>query len=287
MGFNFPNPPDHMVYPQTAQTVAEIVGAAVVLGFIVYAVLEWRRLRTPLPFLLLIGGAIAYFNEPFDDVLGLVWFPRPNMHQAVETLGPIPLWGLFAYIVFFGGATYLFLKLLQRGDFTLKRFWIGVVAYFVLDTVIEIPVIQLDFYRYYSYGGDPPMNVAGFPLYWTLNAVGPILCAAILFCAPDYFRGWRMPAIVLLPLVTYAGTAVAIYLPVYSAIHSPDATEAVRWGAAFLTVAIGLFMLDGLSRLILARTRALQEVALPTGLQPVAADTLNGSVRAGANAIRR
>jgi hypothetical protein len=268
-----------MVFPHTAHVWADTVIWAVAAGLIVYAVIEWRRLGSPLGLLLLAGGAIALFNEPVDDVLGLVWHPRPGQNTVLETIGPVPMWGLPTYIIFFGAVPWLLLRELQKGRFTLAKFWTGIGITFLLDLLIEIPLLQVDLYTYYSHGS-VPMSIAGFPLYWLLiNTTGPIFCAAILFAAPDYFTGWRAPFLLLLPVVADASCSIAVGLPVYSALHAPEATALMRWGGALLSCAIGLFILDALSRWILARTAAIQDQAPGPLAEPpgVLAEAVPGS----------
>lgn len=258
--FNFPEAP-HTVFPDTAHQWADAVIWAVALGFLVYCVREWRRTGSPLAVILFIGGAIAYLNEPIDDVLGLVHHPRPGQNVVLDTIGPVPMWGLPTYIIFFGGIPYVFLRALQRKSFTLKAFWGGLLITFVLDLLIEIPLLRADLYEYYSYGS-VPMAVAEFPLYWLfINTTGPILCAAILFALPGYFSGWRAPFLLLLPLVTDAACSVAVGLPVYSVLHTPDADALTRWAGAGASVVIGLFLLDAFSRWILWRKRQLEREA--------------------------
>lgn len=287
MGFSFPHPPIHLTFSSSAQTGAEIVCFAAAASFLIFAMLEFRKVRSFVPFLLLLGGIIAYFNEPFDDTLGLVWFARPHAHVWLHTLGPVPLWGMPTYMIFFGGMPYLFLKLFREGRFTLKRFWICAAGFFLLDLAIEVPVIQLHLYSYYSFGGSPPMEIGGFPLYWMLiNVPGPVLAATIMYTVPQYFRGWRAPLVALLPLVTYAGCAVAVGLPVYSAIHSPHTAEAVRWGAAVASIAIGLLILDALSRVIMARTRADLQAALASEPDAAGSYASGSAVHGGAGGSR-
>jgi hypothetical protein len=255
--FNIPTPPD-MVFPQTPQTVAEIVLWAVVAGFVVYAIREWRRTGSPLALALLLGGGIALFNEPLDDILGLVHHPRPGQHVVFETMGPIPHWGLPTYIIFFGGISYVLLTELGKLKFTPRAFWTGIAITFVLDLLIELPLLHFRLYAYFGYG-DVPMSVGGFPLYWLfINTTGPILCAAILFAVPDYFRGWRAPLVVLLPLVTDTACSAAVGLPVYNALHTPNAGAWVTWGGAIASCAIGLVLLDAFARWIYAHTRYIQ-----------------------------
>jgi hypothetical protein len=73
--FDVPPTPDGTAMPHTAQLVATAAMAVLVAGFAGYAVREIARSRSGTLALLLIGGAISYFNEPIDDVLGLVWHP--------------------------------------------------------------------------------------------------------------------------------------------------------------------------------------------------------------------
>ena len=245
--FAFPEAPD-MVFPVVPQTVAELVLWLVTAGFTLYALREWKQTGSPLAIILMIGGAIALFNEPIDDVLGLVHHPRTNQNIVIDTIGPVPMWGLPTYILFFGGATYLLLKTLQTLKFSRKHFWYGIFATFILDLVIEIPLLHFDLYRYYSFG-ETPMTIAKFPLYWLLiNTTGPILCAAILFAAPGFFKGWRALYVLFLPLVTDAGCSAAVGLPVYSVIHMENISEFTRLGGAILSCAIGLAILDASER---------------------------------------
>src|SRR5262245_38216022 len=228
-----------------------------------------RRTGSPLGVVLLAGGALAYFNEPVDDILGLVHHPREGQNVVLDTMGPIPMWGLPTYIIFFGGVPFLFLREIQARGFSLRAFWIGIGLTFVLDLLLELPLLYAEggLYQYYAADGNAPMEIFRFPLYWLfINAPGPILCAAILYAIPGYFRGWRAPFLILLPAAADAACSIVVGLPVYSALHGPGATELVRWGAALLTCAIGLFLLDGFSRWILARSRALQEAEEVAGL---------------------
>jgi hypothetical protein len=256
--FNFPPAPRQDVFPHTAHIAADIYIWVVALALVVFAIRELIKTRSPLGLVLLAGGGLAYFNEPVDDILGLVWHPRIHQDTVLNTIGPLPMWGLPTYIVFFGGIAWLLLRELRRGRFTLKRFWIGVLITFVADLVIEIPLLQTNLYVYYGHGGTP-MTIARFPLYWLLiNTTGPILCAAILFTVPDYFKGWRVPFLILVPVVADAACSVAVGLPIYTTLHAPHVSQPVRWAGALLSCAIGFVILDGLSRWIMAQTNALR-----------------------------
>jgi hypothetical protein len=261
MAADFPQGPVGMPFPHTTHVVADIVIWAVALGLVVKALAEWRRIGSPLGLILLAGGGLALFNEPVDDVLGLVWHPRPDQNTVLDTMGPVPMWGLPTYIIFFGGVPWLLLREFERLRFTQRQFWTGIAITFALDLLIELPLLATDLYTYYA-DGTIPMSIAGFPLYWLLiNTTGPILCATILFCAPDYFRGWRAPLLVLVPVVADAACSIAVGLPVYSVLHS-DTGAVIRWAGAGLSCLIGLVILDALARVIAARSAGRVGTAL-------------------------
>src|SRR5438552_2085275 len=110
-----PGAPTGMARPHDAQIVYTSVWGAIVLAFAVCAVVLVVQRREPLLCVLLIGGAIAYLNEPIDDLLGLVWHPRPGQWVALRTFGPAPVWGVFVYMALFGGIAYLMAKAFGRG----------------------------------------------------------------------------------------------------------------------------------------------------------------------------
>jgi hypothetical protein len=267
MGFNFPRPPLHAVVPATAQAVADLCWGALALIAIVYAIVEWRRTRSLLPMILILGGAIAYLNEPIVDVLGLCWHPRIHQQHVLSTFGPLPLWGLFAYIVFFGAGPYIVLKLLRRG-ITRRQFWYGVAGLMAVNLGIEIPLLPTHLYLYYGYH-QPPMTVAHLPLYWLfLNVGGPLLAATVLFAAERHLSGRSLlTAAALIPMTTYAAFSLAAGWPIFSALHSPGLDQGFVWGAALLTILISAWILDRIAVYVQA-----QGAAGDTGLRETPAD---------------
>jgi hypothetical protein len=272
MGFNFPHPPDHTTFPQTAQTVANLVMGALALACLGYSLLEWRRGRGPLALVLLAGGAISYLNEPFLDVLGLVWHPRPGQDVALTTFGPVPVWGLCVYSVFFGTGTYLLHRGLARG-LTRRRFWASAGLFFVVNLAMELPLLGAGLYFYYGYA-TPPMTVGGLPLYWLfINAGAPLVAACVLRAWPRRFAGWAVLRAALLPVTAYTGYCMVCGWPIFTALHTPSLPQALVWGAALMTVGIGATAFDGMARWIEA-TGAGDARAPTAGVQdcPEAAD---------------
>jgi hypothetical protein len=238
--FDLPVTPDGTQMPQSAQLVVTVAMAVLVVGFIGYAMWEIARARSVTLALLLVGGAVSYFNEPIDDVLGLVWHPVAGQWTALDTFSRVPLWGLGIYIVFFGGMPYLILQALRRGV-TRRQLWAWVGVLVVVDVAVELPVLASGIYSYY---GDAPMLIGGFPVYWiVINAVGPLALAVLLLAAGDTFTGWRALYLPFLPMMFDAAGSVAVGWPIFSALNSRTSAS-IRWLAAALTIAIGLAALD-------------------------------------------
>ncbi len=260
--FDLPPTPGSTVMPPTAQLIVTALMVALVLGFVGYAAREIVVRRSATLGLLLIGGAISYFNEPIDDVLGLVWHPEVDQWTALDTFSRVPLWGLGIYIVFFGGLPYLILANLRRG-MTRGQLWRWVGVLVVVDVAVELPVLAAGIYQYF---GDPPMQIAGFPVFWIfINAVGPLALAVLLLTAGEVFTGWRMVYLLFLPMVCDAAGTVAVGWPIFSALHA-DVPTPVRWGAAALSIAIGVAILDLLITYAARTSAALQRDALPAGV---------------------
>jgi hypothetical protein len=250
--FNFPAAP-HTTFPSVHIYIDALIGFVAVVCAL-YCLRDWRRSGSPLGLVLLLGGAIAYLNEPVDDILGLVHHPRIGQNIVLDTMGPIPVWGLPTYIIFFGFVPFAILRELQSRGFTVRAYWISILVTFVLDIALELPVLYAHggLYQYYAQDGHPPMEVFRLPLYWLfINTPGPILCGAVLYALRDHFRGWRAPLLLLLPLVTDSACSIVVGLPIYSALHAPHANSAWRWGAAAVTCLFGLLVMDTLSRWLL------------------------------------
>lgn len=259
--FDLPLPPQGMVFPDTAQAYATAAVWGVAAVFIAVCLYQAWKTKSPLALLLLAGGAICYLSEPMVDVLALCWHPRPNQWVAVQTFGPVPLWGLGIYLIFFGAMPYLLLLAAQRG-ISRKAFWAGVLAFFVADIACELPIIHYGLYAYY---GDPPYLFMGLPLYWLfINTIGPLLAVALLLRAPRFFSGWRQILILLLPMTTDIAGSVSSGWPIMSALNTPGASAELKWAAATLTTLIGLAIMDGLSRLICTEQAAVARHGLET-----------------------
>lgn len=235
-----PPPPVTMVMPQTPQLVFTILWGTVFLLLALYAGYRLVGKRDPLFAVLLAGGAICYFAEPMVDVLGLLWHPTIGQWVAVDTFRAAPWWGVFVYAICFGGLPYFMLADFRRSGFTARRAWTWIGVFWLVDMAVEIPILGSGLYDYY---GDPPMEVAGLPMYWLfMNITGPLETAVILLLAGSYLRGWRILLVAALPVsLDVAGSGVVGW-PVFSALHA-QAGMGLKYLAAVLTVALGVAVL--------------------------------------------
>lgn len=247
--------PTHLVMPHTAQIVYTSVWGAIALAFAIYGMVRLIRRRDPLLLVLLVGGAIAYFNEPIDDVLGLVWHPRPGQWVALRTFGPAPVWGVFVYIALFGGIAYLMFRAFERGV-TRRQVWTWIGLFWVADIAVEVPAIASGMYKYY---GHPPMQVAGLPLYWfAINIGGPIATAVLLLVARRRLSGWRLLLLLPVPMLLDAACSIAMGWPIFSALHA-QASMPVKYLAAVITVAMAVTLLEIAIRFVSERSGATAE----------------------------
>jgi hypothetical protein len=252
-----------MVMPHTAQIMYTAIWATVVGAFAVYAVVRVARHRDPLLAVLLLGGAIAYFNEPIDDVLGLCWHPRPGQWVLLNTLGPVPVWGVFVYMALFGGIAYLMAQAFDRGV-SRREVWTWIGGFWLADLAVEIPAIHSGMYRYY---GHPPLEFFGLPLYWfAINIGAPVLTAVVVHLARRHLKGFTVLLLAIVPIVLDAACSVGMGWPIFSALHART-SMAVKDLAALLTLAMGFGLLEITIRFV-AR-RAPSSAAAPTAQGPM------------------
>src|SRR5260370_20778513 len=113
---------------------------------------------------------------------------------------------------------YVILQSLRRGV-TRRQLWGWVGGLVVVDVAVDLPILASGIYSYY---GDAPLRIGGFPVYWiVINAVGPLALAVLLLAAGDAFTGWRAVYLLFLPMVCDAAGAVARGWPIFRPLHPP------------------------------------------------------------------
>ncbi|BBY80197.1 hypothetical protein H7I53_15640 [Mycolicibacterium pulveris] len=245
-------PPWEMTTPATAELVITTIMAVVVAGFVVAAVLDWRRSGRPIFLLMLLGGLVCSFNESTVDILGHCYFPADGWIVYSAFDHAVPLWVVLAYVVFFGGLSYLMAMAFKRGA-TRKNMWTGIAIFGVLNLLLEFPMLASGLYVYY---GDQPFEIGGFPISWlVINSLGSLFAAVVITRLDWFFTGARQVLIVFVPFTTYMASW-ALAMP-HFAVTNTDAPSVVRMVAAAVSIVIGLVAIDALIKLGTGQLRLL------------------------------
>jgi hypothetical protein len=118
-------PPWDITTPTTPQTIITTVLAVVVAGFVIAALVSWYRIKQPTFLLMLAGGYICSFNEPLIDFLCHCFFPADGWIGHTVFNRSIPVWVILAYVIFYGGFTYLLSVAFESGV-TRRALWIAI-----------------------------------------------------------------------------------------------------------------------------------------------------------------
>ncbi len=245
-------PPWGMTTPTTPQTIITTILVLVVAGFLVAALADWRRSGSPAFLLMLVGGYVCSFNEATVDVLGHCFFPLDGVNGYTAFGRPIPIWVILAYVVFFGGLSYVMAFAFKRGS-SHRAMWYGIGIFGVLNLILEIPMLGAGLYVYY---GNQPFTVGGFPVSWlVINGLGSLLGAVVIVRLSWFFTGARQLFLVLVPFATYMGSWV-LAMP-YFAVTNTDLSIGAQLAAAALSMALGVIAIDGLIRMGTGQWRLL------------------------------
>ena len=233
---------ERMHTPTTAHAVIFAIVATALAAILVTAVVVWRRTGKPTMLLLTLGGGICCLNESLVDLLGHCYFPTHGGIMGLTLFGrTVPVWVEITYAIFFGTFPFLLSELLKRGT-SRKAMWGAIVAFWVANSVLEVPLLSTHLYVYY---GEQPFKVARFPMEWlTINVLGAFLAAVIAARGATFFRGRRQLWLLLVPLASYFASWI-VDMPAFWAINSHAATGAkyIGVGAALI---LGVLAIDAL-----------------------------------------
>jgi hypothetical protein len=236
-------PPRDMATPLAEQRTALLAIGALVALMLLAALWRWRRTGNPTGVLLLVGGLACSLNEPLVDLLGHCFFPGDGWISHTFFGYPVPVWVVLAYVGFFGGLTWLTVELLRSGT-SRRTVRLGVGAVWVLNLILEMPLLASGLYVYY---GEQPFSVGGFPVSWlVINSLGSMSAAVVVVRLSGWFVGARRALLVLVPYVTYLWSWV-LAMPNFVALNAEVPTE-VRWLATAVSFLLGLAAIEALVR---------------------------------------
>lgn len=232
-----PTPPLDMVMPVLANN-AYIVVTYVLLALTAVALaIDARRRGSMLGLMCLAGGALAVFLEATLDVLCLVWYPAIDHEPLYSAFNyEIPYWMLPAYALYMGAQGYWMFRQFKAG-LTRARLWTLFFVFWGTNAIVELPGLNLGIYTYY---GDQPFRVFGFPLWMAMtNSLTPILVGVAVFGLHKLLDGARVLLVVpLVPMVIVAGEAAAGW-PIWFALNS-GLGYAATYPAALVTLGLSL-----------------------------------------------
>ena len=221
----------------------------VIAAGIVYAIREWKRSGSPIPLLLIVGGAITNLAEPFVDLGGGCWHPGIGQLTIYELMSrPMPFWLLFAYIGYFGVLMMLLYSAFHRGANT-RTMWLWFLIPVIADIVLEESLMGFSD-QLYVYYGNQPLRLHVFPMWWpAANTMGIYLSGVVMVLFAPLLRGWRAAfALISTPLFYVAATGL-VAVPSIVVINSDFPNWITQLGG-ILTYAISALVVHGCTLLI-------------------------------------
>lgn len=240
-------PVPDMTVTKTLFNLATAAAALVLAGVMITAIRLASRYRTPIPLLFILGGALTYGYEPIVDTLGKCWLPSGYQVTVFRMLDrPMPLYGLFVYMAFFGGFTLTSWSQLMAGaePNAIWRTW-G-YAIFINTFLFETPAVPI--FHIYIYYGIQPFDLWGFPLWWPfVNTTGPLCAGIIIYLLQKHFQVEKklllLLSVILVPMSNGAVNGAAAY-PTWVSLHT-NVPVGVVYLAGAVTVGLATMILHG------------------------------------------
>lgn len=248
-------PPPDLTVTGDLHLIATIAAATVWLGVLVVAFRLARRHRSAIPFAMLAGGAITFGFEPVVDVLGKCYLPETEQWTLFTALGrDMPVYGAFVYSAFFGGFSIMSWNHLSRGGAPSGLWKLYAIAILINTFLFETPAVTADIYTYY---GDQPWDLWGFPLWWPfVNTAGPLAAGALAYTLGRHGRisGRALLGLAFVCEPIFDGMSNGLSgLPTWLALNSGVSTPVV-WAAGTATIALACLS-------VLATIKALEWIA--------------------------
>jgi hypothetical protein len=175
---DLPVPPYDLALNTTMQTVATVVLWAGTIALLVYAYRLARQERSFFPLLLVLAVAVGSLIEPLYDIAyHLFWLDNGQQWTLFTAFGlPQPVWVMPAYVMVFALPALLLYRRLMAGAPVALAFKFGLLLSFT-TAVFEIIAINIDLYTYY---GEAPIRLFGYPLWIGFMEGGQIASYAVL-----------------------------------------------------------------------------------------------------------
>lgn len=225
--------------PDAALAVYTVLMVLVTVGFLAWWVIgrEERRIGPALP-LILLGGVLSGLMEAWLDNVVLVGWPPDQSLPAFEAYGrSVPIFVPIGYGWFCGGLLYVTARVFQRGGVSAGKVW----AVFAIIAVVDFVAIGLSAWLgVLEFFGDPPMEVAGYPLWWAgIDGLDVVLGGAIVFVLLRHLCGLRQAWLVLVPSIALGAAAGIVAWPISTALNSQWSMPA-KYACAVASIGLSL-----------------------------------------------
>lgn len=201
-----------------AYTLFTVLSALMLAVFVGYAIKRSFTAHDGVPFMFVIGGAIASLFEPLLDVNGGVWYPETGGISFLTLLGVrLPVFVLTSYTWIIGGQAYLCWRAFDQ-RWPLERMLRLIAFVAVTDVMTEFIGVGMGAYGYY---GNQPFQVLGFPLWYPLvNTVAPLFGGATFYLLRPYLRGPRSVLGLLMVVIGISGGYSVCGWPLWTGLRS-------------------------------------------------------------------
>ena len=194
-----PLPPSEMSGNPNLEILFGAGVSIILMGFIIYSVYYWKKTRSPIGMLMLLGGVVTCLTEPFADGVGLLWFPVKDVlfDPIIKGFGVgVPWWVVLGYTWYLGGMPFIVYKAIDRG-ITPKGLAKLAIIIAVADIVLETSGVNMGVYTYY---GNQPLELFGMPWWWPINGgISTIGMGTLLYKYRDHLQGLK--SLLIIPLI--------------------------------------------------------------------------------------
>jgi len=217
---------------------------------------------------LLLGGMFSGLMESWLDNVVLVGYPPEQNLPVLQSFGrSVPIFVPIGYGWFCGGLLYLVARAYQRGV-TPRRVWqlfgaIALIDFVAIGLSSWIGILQ--------FFGDPPMNIAGYPLWWAgIDGLDVVLGGAMVFVLLHFLHGRSQAWLLLVPSIALGAAAGIVGWPVSTAINSSWSMPA-KYACAVASIGLSLacvrFLATAVPRLAHLLDRAPAQAAAPAAAE--------------------
>lgn len=260
----FGNPdtlPLDAVTPEPWQLVFTIIFGIPALAACIYALYLTIKEKDLAPVLIIIGSAIACYEEPIVDVLAKCWWPEIGQWVVIEAFDrPIPWLCLFSYVAYYGGMLILLIRAFERGVTRQQFFKIYIFA-IIANVALEPIPLNLGLWMYY---GDQPFSIFGYPLYWPVNnALAAMVTATLVYKVRPHLQG--ISQLLLIPMILTGNmiSNAAVMWPIWTTLNQPYGYVATI-PAAILTFILCIAAIRILATIVTSQPPSISVTATET-----------------------